>query len=239
MLKRKITKADYDALPDAIKEHYKANGDHYLLDADDARELLSARDAAKAERDEAKAKLAETERQLAEVTKDKGDLASLRESYEARISKLKKELDEVNTTLTAERREHVVGAKARELAAKHFTVPSLVAEILARRMDIDPKDPKTLRILDKDGKLSALTEDDLVKEFIDNPEYKAIVIANRASGSAGNSSAPSGSAGNPPFNFTSPDGKPKRLSQMSAAERAAYIKTKTANPEGGSTPGVA
>jgi predicted nuclease with TOPRIM domain len=239
MLKRKITKADYDALPDALKEHYNANGDHYLLDADDARELLSARDAMKAERDEAKAKLAETERQLAEVTKDKGDLASLRESYEAKLSKLKKELDEVNTTLTAERREHVVGAKARELAAKHFTVPSLVAEILARRMDIDPKDPKALRILDKDGKLSALTEDDLIKEFVDNPEYKAIVIANRASGSAGNSSAPPGSAGNPPFNFTTPDGKPKRLSQMSAAERAAYIKTKTASPEGGNTPGAA
>lgn len=233
MLKRKINKAAYDGLPDALKEHYVQSGNEYVLDTDEARELLSAKDSMKKERDEAKAKLAEVEAQLAEVTKDKGDINALRESYERKLADKDKLIEEANTKLTQTRRDLIVNAKARELAKQHFKVPSLIADILARRMDLDPKDQATIRYLDANGKVSALNESEFLKEFLDNPEFADIVIANRASGSAGNATQ-AGSAsngGNPPFKFEN-DGKPVRLRDMNPEQLAAYIEARGASGNG-------
>jgi hypothetical protein len=94
-------------------------------------------------------------------------------------------------------------------------------------MDLDPRDNTTIRWKDKDGKVSALSEADVMKEFLDNPEYKPIVIVNRASGGAGNAAA-TGVAGNPPPIPLNADGKPKALSAMSPQELTAHMAAKKA-----------
>ena len=216
-LKRKITKDAYEALSDILKAEYKANGDGYVLDTDDATELMTARDKEKAEKEAAKKRAADLETELNAIKKANGDFSSIEESYKTQVAELNKQLGEVNTTLSGERRERYVLAEAAKIA-KNFTVPSLVENVIAKRLDIDPRDGKTVRVLDKDGKPSALTIADLQKEFVDNPEYKAIVIAGKGSGSAD----PARASGAKFPTFTNPNGQAKALADMTPQEIAAH-----------------
>lgn len=184
-LKRKITKTEYDGLNDVLKAEYKANGDNYVLDTDDATDLINARDLEKREKDAAKTKVKELETELAAIKKAGGDFEAIETSYKVKIAALEGQLTEANTTLTNERRDRYANTEAAKIAAR-FTVPSLMQKEIAKRLDIDPKNPTQVRVLDKDGKPSAMTIADLEKEFVDNPEYKGIVVASKASGSAGN-----------------------------------------------------
>lgn len=220
-LKRKITRAEYDALSDVIKAEYKANGDGFVLDTDDATDLINARDLERREKEEVRKKLKEAQDEIAAIKKAGGDWESLEASYRSKIATLEKEKGELNTTLTSERRERFVTAEASKIAAR-FTVPSLMQEQIAKRLDVDPKDGKTVKVLDKDGKMSALTLADLEKEFVDNPEFKGIVIASKATGSAG--SANGGSATKTQIPNDPNTGKPRLLSSMSPIEIAAARK---------------
>src|SRR4051794_29374504 len=59
-LKAKLTKAEFEKLGDSLKEHYKASGDDYVLDAEgveDVSGLKSALDKEKKERRELRVKL--------------------------------------------------------------------------------------------------------------------------------------------------------------------------------------
>lgn len=222
MLKRKIDKAAYDALNDAIKAEYKPNGDSYVLDTDDARELISARDAEKQRAETIANELKTTKTKLAELETANGDFTSLKTSYETKIAALEKEKGELNTTLTTERRDRHVGEAAAKIAGR-FSVPRLVRPDIEKRLDVDPKDGKTVRVLDKDGKPSALTLVDLEKEFVDNAEFKSILIGSKASGSADTGQHPRGSAPKTPVNS---DGSPVDLSKLSPADLAAHMAAK-------------
>lgn len=215
MLKRKIAKTDYDALPDILKAEYKPNGDDYVLDTDDARELLNARDNEKKRADTLAGELATTKTKLKELETANGDFTSLKSSYETKIAGLEKQLGETNATLTNERRDRHVGAAADKIAARFKT--KLIVPEIAKRLDVDPKDGKTVRVLDKDGKPSAATLADLEKEFVDNPEFKDIVVPTKASGSAV-TGLPSGSA----LPQIPSNGKAPLLADMSPAEIVAY-----------------
>lgn len=226
MLSRKITQATFDGLNDILKAEYKKNGDGYVLDADDAKELINARDVEKTRADNLKKELDTAKGELVTLRAAGGDFTSLEASYKAKITDLETQLGTVNTTLTGERRDRHIGAAADELAKKHFTVPGLMKDKIAGRLDLDPKDNKTIRVLDKDGKPSASSLADLAKEFVDNPEYKAIVVANRASGSATGPGSASGtqSPANPFIKPVDAEGKARDLSKMSTAELAAHSK---------------
>ena len=119
---------------------------------------------------------------------------------------------------TGERRERHVGTAADKIAAR-FSVPRLVTPDIAKRLDVDPKDGKTVRVLDKDGKPSALTLVDLEKEFVDNPEFKAILIASKSSGSADTGPANRGSAPQIPTNQS---GQPVPMASMSPEQIVAH-----------------
>lgn len=224
-LKCKINAETYAALPDVLKAEYKANGDNFVLDTDDAAELIAARDREKSEKEAAKQKAADLETELNTIKKANGDFSAIEESYKAKVAGLEKQLGEVNTTLTTERRDRYVSAEATKIA-KNFTVPSLVEGVIAKRLDVDPRDGKTVRVLDKDGKPTALTVADLQKEFVDNPEYKAIVIAGKGSGSAD----PARASGAQFPTMNNPTGQPvKTLADMSPQEIAAHRAAKRDN----------
>lgn len=226
MLKRKINQATYDALADVLKAEYKQNGSDYVLDTDDARELIAARDSEKTRADNLKTQLDMANTENTRLKDANGDFTSLETSYKQQLEAKDRTIADLNTTITAERREIHLGAAADKIAAK-FTVPSLVKPEILKRLALDNGDQKTVRVLDASGKVSALTMEQLEKEFLDNKEYASIVVANRASGSAGKSGA---SGTNTPQNpFTPPvdgDGKPKLLANMSPAEIAAHNKAK-------------
>lgn len=222
MLKRKINEEVFNGLSDILKAEYVKNGSDYVLDTDEAKELISARDAEKRRADELK-----TERDALKTERDamkaaNGDWSSLEASYKTKVAGLETQLTETNSTLTAERRDrHVTGA-AMEIANKHFTVPKLLLPSIAARLDLDPKDNKTVRVLDATGKPSAATLEDLAKEFVDNKEYAGIVKANQASGSAGRPASGGNGLKTPFTPPTNADGTVKNLATMKPAELVAH-----------------
>lgn len=223
MLKRKIDAAAYAALPDAIKAEYQPKSDGYVLDTDDARELISARDAANGERDTIKAQLTAATTKITELEATRGaDTTTLENSYKAKIAAKDTEIASLNTKVTGLTKTVVCGPEADKIASK-FSAPTLIRDRILARLDVDPKTEKP-RVLDAEGKASASTLDDLAKEFVDNPDFKAIVIGSKATGSA-TPHAPGGSAPNPPVNS---DGSSVPLSKQTPAQIAAHLAAKKA-----------
>lgn len=222
-LKSKLTKAEFDALPDAIKEHYKESGGNYLLDSDDARELREAKDreaeARRQEKDRADRLQAEKdtadkearEAREAKAKKDK-DFDALETSYKEREA-LAVATEKAKTEKREQQlRELLVENKALELANEISTSPKLILPHIRARLqaELDGEKPLT-RVLDADGKVSAKTIPELRQEFVDNAEFKAIIKASNASG--GGAGGGSGSGNGIPAD--------KEFSKLSEAERVA------------------
>jgi hypothetical protein len=104
-IKREISKADYDALGDALKALYRANGDKFTLDAegfDDVTGLKSALDAERRGRGDLETQLRELRTKLGDLDpekaraaikllqdlEDKSDLADIPEAVRAKIDKI-------------------------------------------------------------------------------------------------------------------------------------------------------
>lgn len=195
-MKRKITKAEYDALVDAVKAHYKADGDNYLLqlaeDADnDPVELRRARDREREAAKDAKKKADDLQIKLDELNNNSarknGDIEALENSWkqklkdagtasEAAIAKLKESLKKL---LVKDKAASI----AKELAgdSAELLQPHIESRLQA---DLDGAEPIT-RILDTNGALSAKSLDDLQKEIVADKRFSAIIVASRASGGAG------------------------------------------------------
>lgn len=236
-LKRKVSKADFDAMPDAIKEHYKADGDNYVLDADDADELRrgkdrekEARTQAEKERDDLKTKLKEMEDKVR--LEKLGDVATLDKSWKEKYDNdIKAERDKFGGVATLAQKLALKGVAAK-VAGELFTVPDVMEDRIAGRLtadlnDLDDKGLPKVKVLDKEGKISALTLDDLKKEFRAEPSLAKIVIQSRSSGSAIPHSA------KPPAAVPGAGGdKPADLSKLSATDLVATINARKGQENG-------
>lgn len=224
-LKRKITKTEFEALPDALKAEYKASGDSYALDLDGGDELTRAKEAEAEKRRDAEKKMREAQAELdalKETTnKNNGDIEALEASWKKKLADAEKAAADANAALNTERQDRYVNSEAEKIA-KRFTVPSLLKGEIAKRLTVEMHDGNPIvRVLDSAGKPSALTVAELEKEFVDNPEYKGIVIASKANGGAGDpASRPGGGAPTFPNN----DGKPTDVSKLSAKDMVAHLK---------------
>lgn len=187
-LKKKLTKAEYEKLADALKSEYAEKDGGYVLDLEDDDALFrakehekEARKAAEAENRELKAKLAE----MGDVdAKKRGDIETLEKSWQKKLGDRETELTSQIAKRDAYLRNTLVDAKANELAAKISTSPKLLVPHIKARLvaDLDGDTPST-KVLDAAGQISALNLEDLEKEFIANPEFGAIIIGSKASGS--------------------------------------------------------
>lgn len=231
-LKSKITKAEFDALEDAVKSHYRVNKEDsniYTLDTDDAAELRAARDA--------EAELARQQRERADRLQREKDEADER-ARQAALDKAKKDKDiealeaswkaDKEAAIAAERiktehrekqlRDMLVEQKALELAAEISIMPKLLSSVIRARLaaELDGDKPFT-RVLDENGQPSAKTLDDLKKEFVDNAEYASIIRGTKASGggATGNGNSGGGAAS-------------KKFSELTEAERVELARS---NPE--------
>ncbi len=176
-MKFKLTKAQYDALSEETKVEYIAGetAGEYVLDVTG---LPAPEDTGPLKR------ALENEREAHKATKtalgtanDKiaafPDVETLKATHEAEKGKLSKFADKT-----------LKDSVATSIASKISTAPTLLAPKIAERISVDMSgdEPKTV-FLGKDGKPDAsLTVEKISEEFVANPEFKAIIVASKASG---------------------------------------------------------
>lgn len=176
-LKYLLNATAYAALDDGHKEFYIA-GDkdgEYVLSIDglpapeDTGPLKRALQAEKDAHKETKRVLGEANDKIATFP----DVEKLKSDHAAETGKLKTFADKT-----------LKDSVATGIASKISTAPGLLSPKIAERISVDMTgdEPKTV-FLDKDGKPDpSLTVEKLSEEFVANPDYKAIIIASKASG---------------------------------------------------------
>jgi hypothetical protein len=239
MLKSKITKAEFDALADALKAVYKQDGDNYLLQSDDAAELRAllaterderkrletekaqreaAEEAARQEAARVAAEAARKEAEAAEaLARKNNDISALEASWAAKLEAAKKEGEQETQRLRTMLENVLVDKEAEALANKISTAPDLLKPAIKARLQADlTGDTPITRVLDAAGKPSAANLAELEQEIVANKNYAAIIISTNANGGGANGNGLGGGA-------TS-----KKISEMTEAERIAAYK---ANPD--------
>lgn len=229
-LKKKLSKAEYDKLSDAIKAEYIEDGDGFRLDIDgdeDTGALKRAKDREAQLRRDAEAKLREAQEELDRINGDdarkKGDIATLEKSWQKKLDDTKAEYEGKVSKLTTHTTKTLVDNVATQIATKISNAPALLLPHIKSRLQADFEgDAPVTRVLDKDGKPSAMTVEELAAEFVANKDFSAIITASKASGGAGRSSNQNG--GGAPNNSD----KPADLASMNPAQLAEHIKASKA-----------
>lgn len=238
-LKRKINKAEYDKLSAEIKTEYVADGDDFKLDisgddAEDTGALKRAKDREAQLRRDAEKKAKELQEQLDAVTdgdaRKKGDIETLEKSWQKKEGETKAAYDARIAKLEGHIKTTLVDNVASKLAAEISTSPALILPHIKARLMADLEgDEPTTKVLDKTGKASTTTLDDLRKEFVDNKDFAGIIRASKASGGGAPDKGQRMRLGGAPQN-TNGD-KPVSLAALPAKDLAAQLKAaKDANP---------
>lgn len=225
-LKKKITKEKFEKLSDELKKEYKEKDGDYILDLEgeeDTGALKRAKDREKERADEAEAKVKELTKKLeSDIDLDarkKGDIETLEKSWAKKVEEAEKTANEKINKLAANLKSTLIDNESGKLAGEISKAPKIMQKLIKERLavDLDGENP-VVKILDASGKPSALTLDELKKEFVDNKDYADIIIASKASGS-GTSTQQKPIIG-------SAENKPVILANMKGAELVAYLKQK-------------
>lgn len=224
-MKLNVTNEEYDLLDDSLKTIYQKDGDGYKLPIEgleDTGALKRAKEHEKERRQKAESELKEIKDQLTAkedeiinlhkgaVSKD--DVEALERSYKEKLEKTANEYESRINEAEGSLRNMLVDNVATKLANEISTVPDLMSGAISARLTTEIVDGKaTTRVLDQNGNLSALTVDDLKKEFIANEKFSSIIVGSNASGSGATGSG-NGS------------GASKKFSEMSESERVNLFK---------------
>ena len=229
-LKKKLTKEEHSKLSDHLKAEYIEDGDGFRLDIDgdeDTSALKRAKDREAQLRRDAEAKLREAQEELDRINGDdarkKGDIATLEKSWQKKLDDTKAEYEGKVSKLTTHTTKTLVDNVATQIATKISNAPALLLPHVKSRLQADFEgDSPVTRVLDKDGKPSAMTVEELAAEFVANKDFSAIITASKASGGAGKPSNNNG--GGAPNNSD----KPADLASMNPAQLAEHIKASKA-----------
>lgn len=197
MLKRKLTKALWEALSDEKKALYtvsSSNADEYLFTGiegglDDAGELRRANERIKTELAEAKKAAADAQTALdavgADARRKAGDITAIEADWQRKVDTEKAKAKADTERLTKHLNEVMINAEANRIASVISTSPALLSPLIAKRLsaELDGETPIT-RVLGPDGKPSAMSIKELQQEFVDNKEYSGILIGSKGSGGA-------------------------------------------------------
>lgn len=239
-LKRTITKAQHEALEEGVKALYVDKDGMFVLDLDEppdaaktaldkereSNKLLRAE--LKAERDRLALVDKSAEEIEAERLRKEGDIKALETSYKGKLTQAEQAAKQAREADRGTIRRLMVDSTISKLAGELFTDPVLGRPHLAGRFDVDfeAEGGPALRILDAEGKPSALTEKDLRSEFLTNKSYRPILRATSASGGG----APKGGAGLPLPSTSQTPGR--RFSELSPSEQTAYLDAKESESNG-------
>lgn len=239
-LKRKIDEDTFKALAKDVQKEYTKDGEHYVLDYEDAdaSELKRAKDRATEDAREAKkalktlqAKFEELEEQAGDADKNK-DVAKLTKAFEAKLkvqtealAELKDSYDKKLSVRDAATKAATINATAKEIATKISTVPVAMSKLIAERLDVEIGDDGTTKlvVVGADGKASNMTLEQLSKEFVANKELAGMIVGSKASGSgAPRSGTERGSAPKAPGG----DDEKVDLSKLNPKDLTALLKAK-------------
>lgn len=179
-------------------------------------ELLGETRAAKEAKRNAEA---ERQRIADEAARNSGDVQHLEASWQEKLIKRESELTGEITNLSSELDRMTVGREALRISTEldHNGSGKLLMPLITPRLKREVRDGKhVVVVLDKDGKPSASSVEDLIKEFRTNPELAPFVKGSNANGGG----ATGGGGG-------APVGKTK-LSDYSDAERIELYNTNPA-----------
>lgn len=227
-LKRKLTKAEHTALNPLLQAEYAAEGDDFVLQAegfDDPVELKRAKEHEVTARKAAETEVTRLKTQIATITQTDatraGDVAALETSWKEKLAVQKAEskaaLEQKDRFIQSTLVDSVAVSIAAELSGDNaaLLLPHITPRLTA---DLSGEKPLT-RVIDKDGKPSALSVDDLKKELSGNKLFAPIIIASKASG---------GGAAGRPGNGGAATGQ-KKFSELNDQERTAWFKS---DPDG-------
>lgn len=146
----------------------------------------------KAKHKEAEKHLKEKERLAKEAAEEaarkNGDVEALEKSWREKNENDIKERDGKLSEYEQMINKMTVGSQAQKLASE-LAVPGSADVLLPhieRRLSVEMKDGQAIvRVLDKDGKPSALSIDDLKKEIEGNPAFAPLIVGSKANGSGG------------------------------------------------------
>ena len=172
--------------------------------------LKASRDALLAEKkeqqrlaQEAEAEKLRIEREaLEEAARQKGDWQALEDSYKAKLAEKETEFSTQAETLRKQVYKLTVGDQALKLASeisKSHAI-GIMTPFIEQRLTLDENN--NVRVLDLQGKPSAMTIDDLKQEFKANAMFQDIVVANNSSGGGATGGGQGGGAAKNPKEMT-------------------------------------
>lgn len=222
-IKRKLSKEEYEKLPDILKSEYQEKDGSFvvLLDGDD--ELRRAKDHEVNAHKETRDKLKELQSQLDAMrdnkSRESGDVKALEESWRNKLTEREAELstkiNSLQSSIVSTMRDSVLTDLASKLVKPDAS--RLFKKSLEDRLQVDLSgDRPEVRILDNKGQRSAMSISDLEKEIVASPEYSSIIIASKASGGAGVKATGNG---------VSEAGKKPNLATMKPEELVAHFKS--------------
>lgn len=214
-LKKIVTKEEFAKLPKAVQAEYKADGDdgeNYTLEVEGGfdtglTEMKRAKDAEVKQHNAAKKKIEELTTQLAALETEKtemlkgvipkGDAEKLESSYKTKLAALEKEKGDLISGLEGNLRRILVDGEASKIAAELSDSPVVILPHIKARLAAEKDSDGTwkTRVLDGEGKPSALTLDELKKNFLADKAFSGIVRASKASGGGANGGSGGGGAG--------------------------------------------
>lgn len=196
-LKRILTKEEHAKLPADVKKEYKEEGENFVLDIDgyeDPAALKRAKDHEKEARKNAEKQVKDLQDQLTALTEErdgllsgaipKKDVEKLEGSWKKKLSDREKELTTQIEAANGTLQTLLVDNVAVALATKVSTAPKLLIPHIKSRLraEKNSEGKYETKIVDNEGKLSALTVDELEKEILANKEFAPILTGSKGSG---------------------------------------------------------
>lgn len=195
MFKFKISKADWEKLSDEQKALYTAKGEDYQLQIEGMPDfegmqsklntLLDETKQAKQAKAEAEAK---AKADAEEAARKNGNVKALEKSWGEKLAQSeaahKAELDKYHSQVS----KLMVTNEAQALASKLFGKNAAVLQhhVVGRlALEKGENGEFKTRVLDKDGKASAMTLSDLEKEFTGREDFKGFLVTTKATGATG------------------------------------------------------
>jgi hypothetical protein len=232
----KITKAIWEALPAGpLKDAFKAsatNAEEYDNGEENVAGLKSAFEKEKTENAERGKKLSEFEstkaaeieaarKKALDEARTSGEFKPIEDDYKRQLKELKDANDKAKTEGETRVKQDAIDKHAAELG-KMFVSPSLAMPAIKSRLvaELDAEGKAIVRVLDKDGKASAASVEDLRKEFLTTPELKGSIVASQGSG--GGATDTSGGGGSTPKTLADFKGNLTEESRFANANPEAY-----------------
>lgn len=225
-MKYKLTKAEFETLPEDTQKEYNLEGEEASLVIEGGPDVSKLekkasiaeehRKKAEAERDAAEGREAKLKEDMSKAGGNANKIKELEEQHTAELEKIRAERVQEQEAQKAKSNAQLVKEASEAFANEHFTIPGVMVDQFAKRLAVEEVNGQSVvRVLDADGNASALGLTDLQKEFLDNKEFAPIIKANVGTGGGATVSAGGGA--------TQSD-----ISKLSMTERVAMKKE---NPE--------